>query len=155
MNLKHWLLPAVTVLCLSACSATKARISDNQALYDTYSPQDQAAIKSNRIDQGFDPTQVYLSLGKADRTESEEGRETWYYHATHSTSVKEEKSAGEYRDDLIAWEKAVAQGRTVAEPGTHRILHLRRTRVERMVHFENGSVVSWEEPDEMWLDDWH
>ena len=32
-------------------------------------PEDQAMIRSNRIDRGFDSTQVYLSFGNADRTE--------------------------------------------------------------------------------------
>lgn len=112
-------------------------------------------IKSNRIDRGFDQTQVCLSIGNAHRTEMKDGQEIWYYHRTHTSSVKEEKSAGEYRDEMTAYHNALRAGRDVQEPGTQRVVRLRRTRVERLVRFESGSVVSWEEPEEMWLDEWH
>jgi outer membrane protein assembly factor BamE (lipoprotein component of BamABCDE complex) len=153
MKLAKWILPVA--LLLASCSSTKARISDNQALYDGYSPEVQAMIKSNRIDRGFDQTQVYLSLGNADRTEARDGQEIWFYHRTHTSHVKEEKSAGEYRDEMNAYHAALRAGRNVSEPSTHRVVRLLRTRVERLVRFESGSVVSWEEPEEMWIDEWH
>ncbi len=157
MNFRQW-IPSATLaatLFLVSCSATQARINDNEELFSSYSPDVQAIIKSNRIDRGFDTTQVYLSFGNADRTESRDGQEIWYYHKTESQQVKEEKSAGEYRDDMTAYESAIRQGRNVKEPSMYRVYSLYRTRVERMVCFESNRVVSWDQPDEMWLDDWH
>lgn len=157
MNPRKWIPSAAVAvaLCLSACNATKARINENEELFNSYSPEVQAMIKSNRIDQGFDSTQVYLALGNADRTESVDGQEIWFYHETCTDTAKEEKSAGEYRDEMTAYENAVEQGRNVQEPSTYRVYRIYRTRVVRMVRFEAGRVVSWEEPDEMWIDDWH
>jgi outer membrane protein assembly factor BamE (lipoprotein component of BamABCDE complex) len=144
------------VLALAGCSATQARIDDNEDLFNSYPPEVQAMIKSNRIDRGFDSTQVYLALGNADRTEMNEGVEVWYYHQTHTQTAKEEKSAGEYREEMIAYVNEVAKGNENAkEPSTYRVFKLYRTAVSRMVDFEDGKVVSWVEPEDMWLDEWH
>ena len=157
MNFPKWIPAAAVVaaLCLSSCSATKRRINDNEELFNSYSPAIQASIKSNRIQRGFDSTQVWMALGNADRTESRADGETWFYHRQHSQTITEEKSASEYRLEMSDYEKAKAEGKTVAEPSTHRSYKLYRTAVWRMVHFEGGVVTSWEEPDDMWIEDWH
>ena len=49
----HRVIPLVCLL-VAACSSPEKRIEDNQALYNTYSPEDQAAIKFGQIRQGFD-----------------------------------------------------------------------------------------------------
>lgn len=156
MSPRKWIPALVTVLFLTGCSATDRRISANEDLFETYPPEIQAIIKSNRIDRGFDSTQVYMSFGNADRTEMDGGQEIWFYHQAHKRNVKEEKTAAEYREELSAYEYSVHQGNQNAqEPLTYRVITLHRTSVYRLVRFENGRVVSWEEPDEMWLDDWH
>ena len=158
MHSNPWtrLATAVAFLALSACSATQARIDDNQELYDSYPPEVQAFIKSNRIDKGFDKTQVYLALGNADRTELVEDTEVWYYHVTHNDTVREEKSATEYRAEMYEYERAVAEGvEHATPPETYRTFQLFRTRIGREVHFEGGLVSSWSEPEEKWIDEWH
>lgn len=156
MNLRHLIAATAVTLLLAACSATKARISANEDLFNSYPPEVQAAIKSNRIERGFDSTQVYLALGNAHSTEMDGEQELWFYHQTHNQSVKEEKSASEYRDEMIVYESAVAAGgEGLSEPSAYRVVRLYRTSVCRIVRFEDGRVVSWEEPDGMWLDDWH
>lgn len=158
MKLDKWISSTAlaAVLALAGCNATKARINDNEDLFRSYSPEIQSAIRSNRIQRGFDSTQTYLALGNADRTEYENDQELWYYYQTHTRTQKEEKSAGEYRDEMTAYENALEKGYThVQEPTTYRVFQLRRTSVQRIVRFENGVVVDWEEPESAWVDDWH
>ena len=73
----------------------------------------------------------------------------------HRDTVTEEKSASEYRADMLEYEAAKLEGRDCPEPTTYHVYEIFRTRVARLVHFEDGVVASWEEPDEMWLDEWH
>ena len=156
MKLHLWNPALSATLLLLSCSATEARIGANEDLFNGYPPDVQAMIKSNRIDQGFDKTQVYLAFGNADRTEMEVKQELWYYHQTHRRSVQEEKTASEYRQEMSSYEDAVEEGRVgLKEPKTFRVVRLSRTGVYRIVRFEGGRVASWEEPDEMWLEDWH
>lgn len=152
-----WLTSAAlaATLCLTGCSATQARIDKNEDLFNSYPPDQQAMIKSNRIGVGFDSTQVYLALSNADRTGSENGQEVWYYHGTYNKTIQEELSASEYRAAQLEYENAQLQGIDAPPPSTHRVYKLYRTGVERIVRFEDGYVVSWDEPEEMWLDEWH
>lgn len=158
MNLKPWISAATlaAALCFAGCNSTKARISQNEGIFNSYPPQVQSMIRSNRIDTGFDSTQVYLALGNADRTESESGQQVWYYHKTYTKTVKKQKTAAEYRDEMSAYANALKQGKNAKEPTTYKNIKYCRDSVERIVRFEDGAVASWEEPDEMWIDeDWH
>lgn len=158
MNLLKWTTAALlaATVALASCSATKARINENKDLFDSYSPEVQAMIKSNRISEGMDTTQVYMALGNADRTESRADQQVWTYLSTVTDNVREEKTAAEYREEMRDYEDALEKGATnVGEPETYRIVRYYRTRVDRTVVFENGVVVGWDEPDDMWLDDWH
>lgn len=158
MTLKQWISSAAfaVALCLAGCNATKARISDNEDLFNSYPLEVQALIKSNRIERGFDSTQVYLAFGNADRSESRDGQEIWTYHEQFTKTAKEEKTASEYRDELDAYQDALRRGQSyVAEPSAYRTFTLKRTAIERVVIFEDGRVVSWDEPEEAWVDDWH
>lgn len=156
MNPREWIPVLATVLFLTGCSATQMRINANEDLFESYPPDVQATIKSNRIDRGFDSTQVYMALGNASRTEMNGDQEVWYYHQIHNRTVREDKTAAEYREELKAYQHAVEQGEVgLHEPLTYRDVALCRTGVSRIVRFEAGRVVGWEEPDDMWLDDWH
>ena len=157
MNPFRFALPALAAaaLCLASCSATESRINKNEELFASYSPDIQAMIRSNRISQGFDANQVYMAFGKASRTEFQDGQEIWYYTRVFTRTVTEEKSASEYLAELHQYEQAVAAGQAgVHKPETHHTFQLRRTGVTRLVRFEGGQVVSWDEPEEMWLDEW-
>ncbi len=156
MGLQKSLLALTLGLLTLSCGATSRRIRANEDLFESYSPEDQATIRSGRISHGFDGTQVYLAFGNADRTEMDGEVELWFYHHTFKRVVREEKSASEYRSEMDAYELAVREGEEgLVEPETYRDVHLRREGVVRIVRFENGQVVGWEEPREHWLEDWH
>jgi outer membrane protein assembly factor BamE (lipoprotein component of BamABCDE complex) len=156
MSPQKWIPALAAALLLASCSATQARISANEDLFENYTLEEQAMIKSNRIDRGFDSTQVYLAFGHADQTSMEGEQEIWHYYRSHNRKVREEKTAGEYREELSAYGHAVEQGKQgLQEPATYRVITLYRTRVQRLVRFEAGRVVGWDEPDDMWVDDWH
>lgn len=156
MNPKQWIPALATAVLLVSCNATDRRISANEELFQSYTPAEQAMIRSNRIDRGFDSNMVYLSFGHADRTAMEGDQELWFYHQQYERTEREEKTAAEYRDELASYYYAVEQGEQgLQEPATYRVVHLYRTGVYRLVRFESGRVVSWEEPQDMWVDDWH
>ncbi|MFQ5844359.1 MAG: hypothetical protein ACE5JG_05145 [Planctomycetota bacterium] len=140
---------------LVACTATDRRISKNEDVFNTYPPEVQAMIKSNRIAQGFDTTQVYLSWGTADKTTSDGERETWTYIITHNKTVEKEKGAYEYALERKEWEEALARGEPVPEPTPTKQVSYYRSRVAKVVVFVGGRVQTWEEPEAGWLDDWH
>ena len=162
MNFKNW-LPSIALLAallaalsLTGCNATTARISLNNELFNSYSPRVQAIIKANRIAEGFDSNQVSMALGNANRIELQGFRKIWTYYETFEDTIRVEKSADEYRDEMITYENAFGYGYNyVPEPTTHRLVNLYRTRVVRTVRFEDGLVVGWEEPEHLWLSDWH
>jgi len=70
-------------LLLAACSSPASRIRKNQAAYDAWPPEVQAAVKAGRADVGFTPEQVRVALGRADRvyTRKSQGleQEVWAY----------------------------------------------------------------------------
>lgn len=146
---------------LVGCNATHARIQDHEELFATYDPTVQAMIRSNRIGLGFDTNQVYLALGKADRTALDGDREVWTYLRRHRRQIEEEKSATEYAADLAEYRAQVASGSpstpgagVPAPPGTHRVIQLTRMAVAFEVRFEHGRVTGWSEPEERWVEPW-
>lgn len=58
----------LSTLLLSACSTTGSRIKQQQALFDSYPPATQAAIRNGEIQVGFTTDMVYMALGKASHT---------------------------------------------------------------------------------------
>ena len=94
------------LLALFACGGPKARIKDNQAIYDTYPPEVQAMIKSGQIAPGFDQTQVYMALGKPERKEMGTGQESWLYTVAVSRTLKHEKGAVQYENEQLKYERS-------------------------------------------------
>jgi len=161
---KRVILPLVFVGFV-ACGGPKARIKDNQALYDSYPPEVQAMIKSGQIAQGFDQNQVYMALGKPEKKESDGQQEKWLYTVGVKRTLQHEKGAVEYENEMLKYEKALAEynqkkaaGEYASEPAkpapyTYETQH--RTRLRREVVFNGGKVVSWRDPTEEYTDDWH
>lgn len=160
-------LPLVCIAALAvaaACGGPKARIKDNQPLFDTYPPEVQAMIKSGQIGQGFDTTQVFMALGKPEKKEARGGQEIWVYTSRLKRTLKHEKGAVEYENEQLKYEKAMkeyrralAEGRYAVEPQkpdpySYQTQH--RTKVTREVVFEGGKVASWQDPDDLHLNDW-
>ncbi|RMA77613.1 hypothetical protein [Umboniibacter marinipuniceus] len=88
--MKRLIITAFALL-LVACSSTPAnRISANQAAYDAYPADVQAAIQAGEIKPGFTLEQVEMAWGKADRVSREvyEGGEriVWGY-TSHKPQV--------------------------------------------------------------------
>ena len=55
---------SATITLLLGCATTGSRISENQALFDSYPPNVQSKIRSGTVDVGFDEDQVWMALGK-------------------------------------------------------------------------------------------
>ena len=155
MNLYRIGAVALAIVVLAACSATDQRISNNEALYNSYPPDVQAMIKSNRIAKGFDQTQVYLAYGNADSTKSDSGSEAWIYTEKHKKYVQTKKDVHKYALEVKEYHDALNRGELATEPSTEETITLFRTRVARVVNFQDGHVDSWTEPGDKWLDDWH
>ena len=66
MKLQHCLC-ALAIALLSACSTTSQRISDQEALFNTYTPTERKLIRMGQIAVGFNPDQVRMALGKPSR----------------------------------------------------------------------------------------
>lgn len=142
---------AALVLCAAACSTPKKRIEENQALFSTYSPEDQAAIRSGQIRQGFDQTQVYMALGKPTKKKTEGANEEWLWLQRVKRQVTVKKDVNKYALERNEYE----QGRRLKPPSTEEVSTQHRTRIVRVVKFVNGKVVSREDPPAMFADEWH
>lgn len=156
---------SLLLLGLVACGGPKARIKDNQGLYDTYPPEVQAMIKSGQIANGFDRNQVYMALGKPERKESRGAQEVWLYTYGVKRTLKHEKGAVEFENEQLKYEKAVAEyklavaeGRYAVEPKkpdpfVYQVQH--RTALRREVVFNGTGVEAWRDPNGEYLDEWH
>lgn len=152
-------------LLLFACGGPKARIKDNQSLYDAYPPEVQAMIKSGQIGQGFDQTQVYMALGKPEKKETRGDQEIWLYTVGVERTLKHEKGAVEFENEQLKYERAVAEynqakaeGRNAvapAKPDPFSYETQRRTKLKQEVVFSGGKVASSRNPQDEYLDEWH
>lgn len=153
------------LVALAACGGPKARIKDNQAVYDTYPPEVQAMIKSGQIAQGFDPTQVYMALGKPEKKTMSGSEETWLYTVAVQRTLQHEKGAVQFENEQLKYEKALAEynqaraeGRVAIEPSkpdpySYETQH--RTKLRQEVVFVNGRVATSRNPQDEYLDEWH
>lgn len=153
------------LVALVACGGPKARIKDNQSLYDTYPPEVQAMIKSGQIGQGFDQTQVYMALGAPEKKEMRDNQEVWLYTTGVKRQLKHEKGAVQYENEQMKYEKALAEynqakaeGRIAAEPAkpdpfSYENQH--RTKLRQEVVFVSGKVATARTPQDEYLDEWH
>ncbi len=156
---------ALGLAALVACGGPKARIKDNQGLFDTYPPDVQAMIKSGQIAQGFDQTQVYMALGAPEKKEMKGSQESWLYTVGVKRTLKHEKGAVEFENEQMKYERAVAEynqaraeGRYATEPTkpdpfSYETQH--RTKLKQEVVFVGGKVSTVRTPQDEYLDEWH
>jgi outer membrane protein assembly factor BamE (lipoprotein component of BamABCDE complex) len=161
----HRIALPFALVALVACGGPKARIKDNQSVYDTYPPEVQAMIKSGQITQGFDQTQVYMALGKPEKKEMREGQDTWLYTVAVQRTLQHEKGAVQFENEQMKYEKALAEynqakaeGRVAIEPSkpdpySYETQH--RTKLRQEVVFVNGKVATARNPQDEYLDEWH
>jgi len=162
--MKRIALPLMLAM-LVACGGPKARIKDNQSLYDTYPPEVQAMIKSGQIGQGFDQTQVYMALGAPEKKEMRDSQEAWIYTVGVKRTLKHEKGAVEFENEQLKYERAVAEynqakaeGRVAVEPAKpdpYSYENQHRTKLRQEVVFVSGKVATARTPQEEYLDEWH
>ncbi|MDE2148480.1 MAG: hypothetical protein KGJ55_01350 [Gammaproteobacteria bacterium] len=85
--LRFWIPVFLTCAMLVACSSTRSRIRENQALFDSYPPEVQQQIRAGRAMIGFTPDQVRMALGKTDHIYEHTDRtgtsEIWDYTDSH------------------------------------------------------------------------
>ncbi len=67
MKLFHALTLAIASLILLGCASTNQRISQNEALFNTYSPAEKKMIRTGQIAIGFDQDMVRMALGDPSR----------------------------------------------------------------------------------------
>jgi len=153
------------LVALVACGGPKARIKDNQSLYDTYPPDVQAMIKSGQIAQGFDQTQVYMALGAPEKKEMRGDQEIWLYTVGVNRTLKHEKGAVEFENEQLKYEKALAEynqakaeGRYALEPqkpDPFSYENQHRTKLRQECVFVGGKVATARNPQDEFLDEWH
>jgi len=61
-------LTACLILSALACSTTNSRIKADQDLFESYSAEDQAAIRAGQVEVGFSEDMVRMALGKPNET---------------------------------------------------------------------------------------
>jgi outer membrane protein assembly factor BamE (lipoprotein component of BamABCDE complex) len=153
------------LVALVACGGPKARIKDNQSIFDTYPPDVQAMIKSGQIAQGFDQTQVYMALGAPEKKEMRDTKDVWVYTVGVKRTLQHEKGAVQYENEQMKYERALAEynqaraeGRVAVEPAKpdpYSYEHQHRTKLRQEVVFVNGKVASARNPQDEYLDEWH
>lgn len=67
MNITRAAGALLALLLLAGCNTPTSRIKKNQALYDSFPPEVQAAVKEGRVEIGFTRPMVDIALGKPDR----------------------------------------------------------------------------------------
>ena len=74
---------ALLILTAGCVSSPRSRISKNQAAFDSYPADVQAALRKGEVRVGFTPEQVKIALGAPDRvltrTSTEGSSEIWIY----------------------------------------------------------------------------
>ena len=78
----------LAALVLAACASPSTRIDDNEALFNSYTPEERRLIRSGQVAVGFDQDQVRMALGEPSRVRS-------------VTTVNGTQSVWEYRDIQI------------------------------------------------------
>jgi hypothetical protein len=66
MKISHCIC-ALSIALISACSTTSQRISDQEALFNTYTPTERTLIRTGQVAFGFDQDQVRMALGSPSR----------------------------------------------------------------------------------------
>jgi outer membrane protein assembly factor BamE (lipoprotein component of BamABCDE complex) len=126
---------------VAACSTPAKRIEENQSLYDAYSPDDKAAIKSGQIRQGFDQNQVYMALGKPHKKKASGADEEWMWLKTVERTITVQKDVNKYALERNEYE----QGRLATAPSTEEQVTQKRTYIVKTVKFKDGRVESWDD----------
>jgi hypothetical protein len=58
------ILIAVLTLVGAGCSTVSKRIHEHEALFNTYTPEQQAQIQNGHVDRGFTEEMVYMAMGE-------------------------------------------------------------------------------------------
>jgi hypothetical protein len=79
----HRLALVALLLVVAGCSTPDSRISGNQAMYNSWSPDVREKVRTGRVDVGFTSDMVRMALGAPDRqstrTTAQGTAEVWIY----------------------------------------------------------------------------
>ena len=130
---------------LGACSSTPdSRIRRNQALFDTFTPEQQSMIRQGIVGVGFTPDMVSIAMGTADqvrtRTVSQGEQTIWIYNRWFREYVGQQHLG--FRRDVY-FDPRVQAWRVFYTPVSASVFQERVEEVGRVV-FMNGKVVSVE-----------
>ena len=93
--------------------------------------------------------------GKPSKKSAQGGNESWVYLKTVKKQVTQKKDVYKYELERRQYEEKRQRGEYATEPKMEETIYLKRTRVVRVVKFNDGRVSSWEDPPGKYLDDWH
>jgi hypothetical protein len=130
---------------LSACSSTpESRIRRNQALFDTFSPEDQAKIRQGIVAIGFTPDMVSIAMGTADQVRTRttpQGEQTIWVYNRWFRDYMGHQMVGFRRD--VYFDPRIQSWRAFYTPVSAAVFQERVEEVGRVV-FMNGKVTSVE-----------
>ena len=127
---------------LGACNSTPdTRIRKNQALFDSFSPEQQALIRQGIVGIGFTPDMVSIAMGTADQVRTSttaQGQQTiWIYNRWFQDYVGQQHLG--FRRDLY-FDARIQAWRVFYTPVTAAVYQERVEEIGRVV-FVDGKVV--------------
>ena len=130
---------------LGACTSTPdSRIRRNQALFDSFTMEEQAMIRQGIVGVGFTPDMVSMAMGPADqvrtRTVSQGEQTIWVYNRWFRDYVGQQHLG--FRRDVY-FDHRIQSWRVFYTPVSASVFQERVEEVGRVV-FMNGKVVSVE-----------
>ena len=130
---------------MSACSSTPdSRIRRNQALFDSFTPEEQANIRQGIVAVGFTPDMVSIAMGAADQVRTRtvaQGEQTiWVYNRWFREYVGQQHLG--FRRDVY-FDQRVNAWRVFYTPVSASVFQERVEEIGRVV-FMNGRVVAVE-----------
>ncbi len=141
-----FILVIAAMLAFAGCSTVDSRIKERAAIFDQLKPEDQASIRKGMVELDYTTDMVYMAFGKPDNVQEkvtpEGAKTTWIYNnyyqeyaGTHFVGYRRHMT---YDAQAKRW---IAYYVPIHEP-------VYRTRIEEIarVQFENGKVVSIEQP---------
>jgi len=148
MKTKSLLVILMTIalaFTLGACSSTPdSRIRRNQALFDTFSPEEQALIRQGIVGIGFTPDMVSIAMGTADQVRTRtvaQGEQTiWIYNRWFREYVGHQHLG--FRRDMY-FDPRIQAWRVFYTPVSAAVFQERVEETGRVV-FMNGRVVAVE-----------
>ena len=100
MKIVPLMILASTAILMTGCATPEYRIKQNQALFDSFSPEEQAEIRLGKVKVGFNAEMAKIALGEPDRTytrTTEQGVTKVWAYIQRITRTRREPVRGHFR----------------------------------------------------------